>query len=329
MTGAAGTGTGGRGGSTAAGGRGGTTAAGGRGGTTATGVDRNRRIVSPGRSLPGHRAADKRRTTSRRALCARTIATGQSELRQITFSSNGDLWGATASGQIKRFRDANGDGVFQSGEIVNWASTGGNGQNVHIDEAGGFLYSGTSGGVRRWAWSNTTDSGGTGQDVLTGQPGNGDHPKHTVHVWDGWMYVQSGSAGNVDSTSTSSYDTGRNLIKRFNLSSFTAGTPFTWGSSGEVYADGLRNTLGFARDAMGRMYGVQNGQDDVTYGGTDVHNDNPGEIDRAARRRVAPWLSVLLRRPARQQHHARDAGPLGDLRRATRVTTPGARPPPT
>ena len=29
---------------------------------------------------------------------------------------------------------------------------------------------------------------------------------------------------------------------------------------------------------MGRMYGVQNGQDDVTYGGTDVHNDNPGEI---------------------------------------------------
>ena len=29
---------------------------------------------------------------------------------------------------------------------------------------------------------------------------------------------------------------------------------------------------------MGRMYGVQNGQDDVTYGGTDVHNDNPGEV---------------------------------------------------
>ena len=26
------------------------------------------------------------------------------------------------------------------------------------------------------------------------------------------------------------------------------------------------------------MYGVQNGQDDVTYGGADVHNDNPGEV---------------------------------------------------
>ena len=90
-------------------------------------------------------------------MCARTIATGQGELRQLTFSSNGDLWGVIAKGQIKRFRDANGDGVFQTAEIVNWASTGGNGQNVHIDEAGGYLYSGTTAGVRRWAWSNTID----------------------------------------------------------------------------------------------------------------------------------------------------------------------------
>jgi glucose/arabinose dehydrogenase len=168
--------------------------------------------------------------------------------------------------------------VYQgASEIVNWASTGGNGQNVHIDEAAGFLYSGTASGVRRWAWSNTTDSGGTGQDVLTGQP-TGGHGKHTVHVFDNWMYVMSGSSGNVTNPMAPSYDTQRSLIKRFNLASFTPGTPFAWASSGEVYADGLRNVLGFARDAMGRMYGVQNGQDDVTYGGQDVHNDNPGEV---------------------------------------------------
>jgi glucose/arabinose dehydrogenase len=248
-------------------------AGGGRGGTTATGTGGATALADPcrGTALPttGHYVPS--------GMCARTVATAQGELRQISFSSNGDLWGVTAAGQIKRFRDANGDGVFQSAEIVNWASTGGNGQNVHIDEAGGFLYSGTSAGVRRWAWSNTTDSGGTGQDVLTGQP-TGGHGKHTVHVWDGWMYVQSGSSGNVTSTSTSSYDTQRNLIKRFNLASFTAGTPFAWSTGGEVYADGLRNVLGFARDAMGRVYGVQNGQDDVRYGGTDVHNDNPGEV---------------------------------------------------
>jgi glucose/arabinose dehydrogenase len=210
-------------------------------------------------------------------MCARTIATGQAGLRQITFSSNGDLWGVTSNGQIKRFRDANGDGVFQTAEIVNWASTGGNGQNVHIDEANGYLYSGTTSGVRRWMWSNTTDSGGTGQDVLTGQPGTGGHSKHTVHVWDNWMYVQSGSEGNVTSTTTTSYDQTRNLIKRFNLTGFS-GTAFNWMSGGEMFVDGTRNILGFNRDAMGRIYGVQNGQDNVEYDNADVHTDNPGEV---------------------------------------------------
>ena len=129
--------------------------------------------------------------------------------------------------------------------------------------------------MRRWAWSNTTDSGGTGTDVLTGQP-TGGHGKHTVHVWDGWMYVQSGSSGNVTATSTSAYDTTRNIVKRFNVSTFS-GTAFSW-TGGEIFVDGIRNLLGFNRDGMGRMYGVQNGQDNVTYGGTDVHNDNPGEV---------------------------------------------------
>ncbi len=183
-SGAAGTGGGaaGTGGATggAAGGRGGTTGAAGTsgtGGSTTTLADPCRGTALP---TTGHYVPS--------GMCARTIATGQGELRQLTFSSNGDLWGVIANGQIKRFRDANGDGVFQTAEIVNWASTGGNGQNVHIDEAGGYLYSGTNAGVRRWAWSNTTDAGANPQEVLTGQP-TGGHGKHTVHVWDNWMYV--------------------------------------------------------------------------------------------------------------------------------------------
>jgi glucose/arabinose dehydrogenase len=72
------------------------------------------------------------------------------------------------------------------------------------------------------------------------------------------------------------YDTQRSLIKRFNLANATGA--FTWASSGEVFADGLRNVLGFNKDAMGRIYGVQNGQDNVTYNNADVHQDNPGEV---------------------------------------------------
>jgi glucose/arabinose dehydrogenase len=91
------------------------------------------------------------------------------------------------------------------------------------------------------------------------------------------MYVQSGSAGNVVNPDSPDYDDERSLIKRFNIEEF-GGSPFDWQDDGEIFADGLRNTLGFNRDATGRIYGVQNGQDDVTFKGQDVHQDNPGEV---------------------------------------------------
>jgi len=211
-------------------------------------------------------------------LCASPVGT-VNNARQIAFSSNGDLWVVSVNGQIRRLRDANANGSYEAAEIVVWASTGGNGQNVHLDEQAGYLYSGTTAGVRRWKWSAALDAGGDGEEVMIGQPGNANHPKHTVHVWDGMMYVMSGSSGNAsnENTDKSQYDTQRSVIKRFKLADFTPGTPFQW-SAGEVFVKGIRNTLGFALDGMGRMYGVQNGQDDLFYGGQDVHTNNPGEV---------------------------------------------------
>ncbi len=273
------------GGSSAGGKAAGGSSAGGKGGTTGAGGSTSGGATGTGGA--GTTLADPCRGTALPAaqhfvpsgLCASMVASGQGTLRQITFTTNGDLWGVTANGQIRRFRDTNNDGAYQAGEITNFASTGGNnGNNVHIDEAGGFLYAGTPAGVKRWPWSATTDSGGAGEDVLTGQPSSGGHNKHTVHVWDGYMYVQSGSSGNVTNPDSPSYDNDRSLIKRFQLSQFQSGTPFVWSSSGQIVTDGLRNTVGFNRDGMGRIFGVQNGQDDVTYGGVDVHADNPGEI---------------------------------------------------
>jgi glucose/arabinose dehydrogenase len=72
------------------------------------------------------------------------------------------------------------------------------------------------------------------------------------------------------------YDTNRSLLKRFDLGAFVAGSPFEW-TSGEVVALGLRNMVGFTRNAAGRMYGVINGLDDLMYGGEDIHLDNPGD----------------------------------------------------
>src|ERR1051326_2108231 len=75
-------------------------------------------------------------------MCVRMVGTCGSGMRQITFASNGDLYGTTAGGSIRMWHDANSDGVMQNTEVVTWASTGGNGNNCHVDEKGGFVYAG-------------------------------------------------------------------------------------------------------------------------------------------------------------------------------------------
>jgi glucose/arabinose dehydrogenase len=210
-------------------------------------------------------------------MCARLVATNIANIRQITFAPNGDLWAATNSGNIYRMRDGDDDGFIAATEIVNYAKTGGNGNNVHLDVAGGFIYAGSPNGVVRFPYSDSEPSGGTPQNVVVNQPSNG-HATHTVHLYDGYLYVQSGSSNNasVDGDATP-YDTERSLIKRFPMASFNAASPFDWNTGGEIVSAGLRNTNGFTRNANGKIFGVVNGLDGQVYKGVDVHNDNPGE----------------------------------------------------
>jgi glucose/arabinose dehydrogenase len=207
-------------------------------------------------------------------MCARVVATRITGARQIMFAPNGDLVSTSNSGTIRILHDADGNGVFDQTEITTYANTGGNGSNAHID--GGFIYAGTPMGVRRWPYAPGMTSGGMGEDVVAGQPADGNHPLHTTHVYDGYLYVHSGSSGNASDPIAPAYDDGRSLIRRFKLSDFKSGTPFAW-ASGEVYSQGLRNMVGYTRNLAGRMFGVVNGLDDIQYGGQDVHNDNPGE----------------------------------------------------
>jgi glucose/arabinose dehydrogenase len=139
--------------------------------------------------------------------------------------------------------------------------------------------------VKRFAYVAGAKTGGAPEDVVVGQPSGG-HSYHTSHVYDGWLYVHSGSAANsshTDGPGQLAYDTNRSLIKRFDLSKLVAKTPFQW-SSGEAFTLGLRNVNGFARnETTKKIYGVVNGIDDVHYTsvagqeGPDVHVDNPGE----------------------------------------------------
>jgi glucose/arabinose dehydrogenase len=209
--------------------------------------------------------------------CARLVASNLGAIRQITFAPNGDLFGVTVEGKIHRFRDVDEDGVYAPGEpeSITWASTGGNGNNVHLHE--GYLYAGSPDGVVRFPYTAESNSGGKPEAVLVGQPSTGTHTFHTVHIWDGYLYVHMGSENNFVAPMLPEYDTQRSLIKRFELSRLSEATPFNYMTDGEVYAVGLRNAVGFTRDADKRIYAVVNGVDELTYNGIDIHNDNPGE----------------------------------------------------
>jgi glucose/arabinose dehydrogenase len=211
-------------------------------------------------------------------LCVRAVATEQGRLRQIAFTSNGDLIGVTVPGSIVRYRDGNDDGSFAgTSEIVTLGTTGGdNGNNAHVDEETGFLYAGTLEGVARWDYSASSNTLGTRQDVVVGQPSTGTHRYHTVHVFDGWLYVHSGSENNAVAPASPEYDTNRSVLKRFNLETFDPNDPFDW-TEGELFVAGIRNMVGFTKNAAGRMYGVVNGLDNLMYAGQDVHASNPGD----------------------------------------------------
>jgi glucose/arabinose dehydrogenase len=211
-------------------------------------------------------------------LCVRAVAVDQGKLRQITFSATGDLIGMTSDGHVRRYRDVNDDGMFSgSDEIRVLTTTGGkNGNNAAFDADETFLYAGTPDGVRRWRYSSAMDELGSGEDIVVGQPSSGTHQLHTVHVYDGFLYVHSGSEGNAAEPMLPDYDTERSVLKRFRIADFDR-TPFDW-SDGELYYGGLRNMVGFTRNPKdGELYGVVNGLDDLVYGGADVHLTNPGE----------------------------------------------------
>jgi glucose/arabinose dehydrogenase len=214
-------------------------------------------------------------------MCARLVAKGTavSGIRQIMFASNGDLFAQTGGGQILLLRDENNDGTYSKTEVHAWATTDGNGNNAHIDEAGGYVYAGSTDGEYRFTYDATKVEGGPVEKVVIKQPAGG-HGKHTTHVYDGMLYVHSGSAGNMTHESQSpigEYDTNRSLIRRFDLSKYDPTKPFEW-LTGEIVTQGLRNANGFKRNEITKkIYAVVNGLDDISYNGTNVHEDNPGE----------------------------------------------------
>jgi len=201
--------------------------------------------------------------------CASSWLSGLSSPRALAVASNGDLLVLeSGSSQIRAvWMDAN-DKV-QSAVLARIA-----GLTHGIAISAPYVYASSMTTVYRWKYTPgmRTDLGQP-EIVISYMPINGHIARTLIFDAQGLLYVSTGSGTNVDLNSN------RSRIMRFDLSKLPPdGTGIKW-VNGELFADGLRNTVGLDFDAKGRLWGVVNGMDNLNRQdmGGDIHQNNPAE----------------------------------------------------
>lgn len=199
--------------------------------------------------------------------CAYVWASNLIHPRGIVVDAHGDLL-VSDSGQIVLLYDDDGNGVSDAAERIVLRTQAELNHGIALN--GGFVYASTPTTVYRWPYAGDRQVLGEPQTVVTGIP-NGGHVTRTLQFDEqGRLYVSIGSGGNVDA------DSSRARIIRYAASALGSTSTF---EDGELFADGLRNEVGLTMDSRGRIWGVENGRDDLMRGdlGGDIHQDNPGE----------------------------------------------------
>jgi glucose/arabinose dehydrogenase len=204
-------------------------------------------------------------------FCAWQWASGLGEPRGIIVDDDGDVLVVTRPlGAIVLLHDDDADGVSGEGERVTMADGLGLTHSLAID--GGYLYASSGTTVYRWDYPGDRLPLGDAEVVIDGIPGSGFHTTRTLVFDEAFLYVSVGSANNVDA------DSSRARISRFAIADL-GGAAIDF-ADGEVFADGLRNEVGLAFDPQDRLWGVENGRDELRhpdFDPPDIHQDNPAE----------------------------------------------------
>ncbi|HEY5959059.1 MAG TPA: PQQ-dependent sugar dehydrogenase [Polyangiaceae bacterium] len=204
--------------------------------------------------------------------CAWTFAEGLSSPRGIVADAQGQLVliEAGSTGAVTLLWDANGDRINQASERLRIATVSGLNHGIAI--YGGHLYASTPSTVYRWPYNGSHNALANRETVLTGMPDTGNHVTRTL-VFDtaGNLYINIGSASNLDANSD------RARVVRLDAARVSAGNAAY--TDVTVQADGTRNEIALRFDSRGRLWGVENGSDDLnrTDLGGDIHNENPAE----------------------------------------------------
>lgn len=209
-------------------------------------------------------------------LCVYVYAQNVAGARQLAFAPNGDLF-VNAKGKLVVLWDDDKNGTSDPNERATFGQASGLNHGVAFSRDAKFVYASSATTVFRWAYSaGRRTEQGAAEVVVKGIPSGG-HSTRTLAVDShDRLVVSVGSASNVDTQKTD-WDT-RSQIRRYTIPAAVPSGGLAY-ASGEVLATGMRNEAGIFVDADDRIWGVENGRDNLSDSdlGGDIHNDNPGE----------------------------------------------------
>ncbi|KAL5425871.1 hypothetical protein PMIN04_002292 [Paraphaeosphaeria minitans] len=147
---------------------------------------------------------------------------------------------------------------------------------IALSTNGKKLFASSKSTVYSWDYDGSTGTVSNKKTVITGMSTSG-HSTRTLLVpkaQPNILLVQVGSNANLD-TGAAQSSSGRSQIRKFKLADIDA-NPKAY-TTGELLGYGIRNNVGIAEDPHGGIFSVNNGMDDMTVNGKDVHNTNPCE----------------------------------------------------
>lgn len=174
-------------------------------------------------------------------------ATGLQKVRMMEFTSGGDLLvSQPREGMVLLLRrDSNGDGRHDGAEVLLEQLTRPHGLALYKN----WLYVAESNAVGRVAFDQHSGQlAGPYTRIIPDLPDNGNHWTKSIRIHDGMLYLSMGSTCNV----CEEKDARRATIMRFDLG----------GQQGEIFASGLRNSVGMDFAPWdGSLYATDNGRD--------------------------------------------------------------------
>ncbi|HEX2691246.1 MAG TPA: PQQ-dependent sugar dehydrogenase [Kofleriaceae bacterium] len=205
--------------------------------------------------------------------CVYVFATGLGGARQMAFAPSGELF--VNNGSVTVLADDNGDGSSTSAERSAFGTAPHLNHGLAFSRDGKYVYASSATTVYRWGYTAGMREAAKGPDVVVSGIPDGGHVTRTL-VFDslGRLYVSVGSASNVDTDPVLAET--RSQVRRFEIPDPLPAAGLDY-AAGEIVASGMRNEVGLYADAHDRLWGVENGRDNLTEDSGDIHNSNPAE----------------------------------------------------